>query len=592
MLLIKRLTSEADVYSLVLLLNKADAPIALDIETTGLSSFKDSLISVAIACHLGSFIIEARHAKHLASLKCPLILHNFKFDYTFLYRKGIDLTHLDCRDTMLMHHLLDENQPHSLDHCIQQYFGDNYKEVFWNTYKTFEDAPQDAQDRYAGLDADYTLKLYNVLCSALKEEGIPNALVKQVHAFAFAMLDTEIQGVNLDVKRVKELGLNNRIRILKLEKDMRESCLQAIETIEGELYARELDKRKTDKGKAAVRRPVFNWGSSQQLQDLLYNRLGLPRQFSILRKQTCDDNALSKLEGQHPVIELLREQRALDKVFNGFLVAALEQQKDGVIYPSFNNNGTVTGRISASNPNLQQLPSSGGIRSIYISRPGHSFISADYKQLEVTLAAHFSMDKNLLRVVNEGISLHDLTAEGVGCERTRAKTLNFALTYGAGTKKVAKILGCNLQEAERALARYWRTYPGLKAFIDRCHKWVDLGRGLQNPFGRIRHLHIPADADAYEAAGVKRQAFNSVIQGTGAQLTNNAFTKMAEEIKIKGHGRALFPIHDECLIEIKTEYVDYWAARMKEIMVNEGHLIALRVPLDVSVTGGMHSWED
>lgn len=589
---IKRLTSEGDVYTLIKLINKHNKPFALDIETTGLSSFKDSLISVAICCHLGMYIIPADVAQNLDQLTAPLVLHNFKFDYTFLYRKGIDLTHLDCRDTMLMHHLIDENLPHSLDSLVKAYYNDDYKEVFWATYKTFQDAPQDAQDKYAALDTYYTLKLYHELCTQLKEEGIPDALVNQVHAFAFTLLGTEIQGVNVDIKKITELGISNRVSCLRHTEAMRKACLSDIEAIEGDLYAKEVSKRKTARGQSNVKRPVFNWGSSQQLQELLYNRLGLPRQFSNDRKQTSDDGALSKLEGLHPVVALIREQRALEKVFNAFLVAALEQQNNGVIYPSFNINGTVTGRISASNPNLQQLPSSGGIRAIYIPRLGFSFISADYKQLEVTLAAHFSMDENLLRVVREGASLHDITAAGVGCERERAKTLNFALQYGAGVGKVQKILGCGESDATKALAAYWRTYPGLKEFIDKCHQAVDTTGRLQNPCGRVRRLVTHEGQDKWEKASVKRQAFNSVIQGTGADITNKAFTQAAQEIQGLGHGRGLFVVHDEIILEVQDEYVQYWNKRLPEIMAQAGRDLGLRVPLAAEASGGCKFWED
>lgn len=587
-----RLTSEADVLALISYLNTEGHEVALDIETTGLSSFTDQLLSINLSDGEEAWVFGPELAPHLAKLTAPLVLHNFKFDILFLFRKGIDLRHLPICDTMLLHHLLDENLPHGLDGLIQEYFKDNYKEVFWAKYKTVTEAPIEDQDAYSGRDAIYTHRLVQVLRDALIQDGVNSNLITQVHAFAKALLETEIEGVNLDIDRIIDLGVRAQGKLTQLNESMRALIPEELAVVERRLWAKELDKRKTDKGKAGVKQPVFSFDSNQQLQMLLYDVLKLPVQYSPKRTPTADDAALEKLEDYHPFIAQLRDYRGEQKIYTAFLEATIERSRDGKIYPSFNVNGTVTGRISSQNPNLQQLPRSGGIRSMYIPRAGYSFIGADFSSLEVTLAAHFSLDPNLLRVINEGISLHDITAEGLGIPRQLAKTINFAIQYGAGPKKIKKILKCSDKAAEAALEKYWATYPGLKTLVDKCHVCVDQGIALENPFGRKRRL-VPQDPDnEWSVAAVKRQAFNSLIQGTGADITNLAFTRMSTKLLKSGEGRALFPIHDEILIEVRDDTVAYWESVLVQTMTGIAQEIGLRVPLTAESSGPMKRWED
>lgn len=589
-----RLTTEIEVLGLIEAINGSGQPQALDIETTGLDHRHDQLLTIVLTSPSkeAAYCFGPEYAHLLTHLEVGLILHNFKFDYHFLYRKGIDLTAHDCRDTMLMHHLLNEEAPHGLDAIVQGRYKDPYKEAFWAAYKTFQDAPQEAQDAYAGKDVIYTRKLYHELCSELKEELVPDSLIKQVHSLAHALLYTEIHGVSIDLEAVKIKGIATLKQISFLEVSMRQALQTSINKIELSMWEAEKDKRKTDKGREGVKRPEFNFGSNAQLQRLIYDELRLPKQFNAQRKPTVDDAALAKLEEEHDFIKLLRDYRENQKLFTSFLETAVDKSVDGRIYPSFNVNGTVTGRISASNPNLQQLPAAGGIRSMYIPEPGYSFVSADYSQLEVTLAAHFSRDEQLLRVVHEGISLHDITAEGLGIDRKTAKTINFAIQYGAGVGKIQKILKCSKDDAEYALEKYWQTYPGLKKLVDRCHACVEQGLAITNPFGRRRHLSTVGLKDKWEIAGIKRQAFNSLIQGTGADITNKSFTLAHSELLNQGVGRGLFVIHDEVLLEVVDSHAGAWNDRIVKIMEQVPKEISLSVPLTAQPSGPSKFWQD
>lgn len=591
-MLVTRLSSEKQVQDLINLHNKRGRPVAIDVETTGLSRFKDKIIAIIIdgdeiesACIFGP-----EHTALLNNLTVPVVLQNFKFDFTMLY-PTVQFKH-GFRDTMLLHNLWNENLPHSLDSMVQAWYRDDYKKVFWGKYKEFTDAPQDEQDIYAGKDVIYTKLIYGRLTAELEKMGIPYSLITYVHDFAYQLWCTEIQGVDLDVIYTLKTGLALKIKLAEKLKGMRELFTYEIRSLELQYYSKELAKKKTDKGKAGTPMPEFNFGSTKQLQDLIYGVLELPVQYSPDKTVTLDDGALDKLKDMHPMIPLLRDYRELQKIYTAFIESILEKQVDGKIYPSFNVNGTVTGRISCSEPNLQQMPAQGGIRAMIVPRAGYKLISCDYSQLEVTLAAHFSLDTNLLKVINEGVSLHDITANGLGIERGQAKTINFAVQYGAGPSKIQKILGCGPERANEVLSKYWETYPGLKKLMDECHRKVDDAEDLINPFGRRRRFGVTKKTPKWEREKAKRQAFNSLIQGTGADITNTAFTRIAQELQKAGQGRALFVIHDEILIEVEQNSVVYWNQRLKDVMVQITNDIHLRVPLAVESSGGMDKWED
>lgn len=264
---------------------------------------------------------------------------------------------------------------------------------------------------------------------------------------------------------------------------------------------------------------------------------------------------------------------------------------DGRIYPEFNVNGTKTGRISHSNPNLGQLPATGGIRGIYISDPGYVFISADYAQLEVVLAAHFSQDANLLKVVLEGASLHDITAEALGIPRPQAKTLNFALQFGAGPRRVSQVLDCSTQEATAAFERYWETYKGLRDFMQSCHDKVDRREAIVTPFGRERHFP-PVFDKHWKRARAHRQAANFMIQSTGGDLTSRAFYLTAEELRTRGWGYGWLTVHDEILIQARPGVAEQARALLVSYMELVGREINLTVPLKAQSSGAALRWED
>ncbi len=597
----ERLSTESQVRELVLWHNEHSNSLVIDVETTSVEARSAKLLEIQISGTEDNHavIFDTDYRKLLVELRpdITLIAHNAKYDLHVLYRHGVDLLERPFRDTLLLGHLVDENRKsYSLDSYVKEYWNDDYKEKFWKEYKTYQEAPTEAALRYACLDIVYTRRLYNELVQRLTGESIPDNLVTHVHRLQSSLLRTEIEGIRVDRDYLEALGVRIKSRLNELEPQMRSMVRDEIECIELEAWLKEIDKRKTDKGKAGVQRPSFSFESTQQLQHLLYDCLHLPKQRNEKTKATSTDFAsLEKLRDSHPLIELIQENRELQKVYGTYVEGTIERLEYDPwtgcprIYPQFRVAGTVTGRLSHNNPNLAQLPKSGGVRAIYVPDRGRVLISADYSQLEVVIEANLTGDKNLIRIIQEGISKHDVTASELGCSRDIAKTLNFGMQYHCSYFKVAKLVNCSVDEAKRIWNRYWEIYSGPKQLKDRTDKQIDAGIDLVTCFGRKRRfpkIKRPIWHADY------RQGYNFLVQSPGADLTSRAFYLVAEALRESGEGRALFSVHDEIIIEVHEETVPYWEWRLKEIMTSVGDEIGLKVPLKAQSSGPMSCWED
>lgn len=594
--------------------NMAGRPMVLDLETTGLDPFKDTIVSAQM-CQVGAIAasyIEGSLCAQLINLSVPIVGHNIiSFDYKFLRIKhGIDMR-MDVHglprttwDTMLMHHLVNENADHSLDAIVQEKWGDQYKDVFWSRNKSFQEASLDEQISYACKDVVYTGKLYQELVSSLAVQGVPESLSHHIHKLAYALHDTEVLGVRVDLDYLSKVGTALKERIDSADTRMRALVPNELAVVETELWLERIEKGqakvKTDKGRASVasriKREPLNFSSGQQLQRLIYGELGLPVQTkwdkkNKERKPTLEDVAMEELAHLHPLVEEIRSHRGDEKVFGSFIEGTLDRQVGGRIFPSFHLNGTVTGRISSSNPNLQQLPREGGIRGIYVPNDGHKFISCDYGMLEVVVAAHYSQDPALLKIIFEGASKHDITAAALGIDRQKAKTLNFAMQYQCSSFKVAAILGCSKAEGQHAWNKYWEAYAGEKKVVDECKSKVDRGLPIVGLYGRRRRFPDTFASES-ERARCHRQAYSSLIQGSGSDIVHEAFYTVARHMEQAGAGRAILEVHDEILAEVAADKAEQALADMSRIMVETGVKAGLTVPLTVGPSGPSSRWED
>lgn len=556
--------------------SKLPALISLDVETTGLDPHTDKIISAQIAVSESeAYYIPAKYLYLLNRLfQCVAFLHNFKFDYKFLTAAHVPVP-ITFRDTLLLHHLIDENSEHGLDFLVRSFYNDNYKEKFWQKYQSIEEASEDDLLEYSCKDVIYTYRLGKMFISKLYNK---RNLIDHVHRLAYALYLTEREGLDIDWNRLDALKTEYQLKSQLLQIQLRESVWGECAGWELAEWQKELGKRKTDRGKANVAKPIFNFESNKQLGELLYDVLGLPEKTGKTGNRTVDDAALTDLEGKHPVITFIREFRQCQKILSTYIDGLITKKIGNRLYPEFVVTGTVTGRISHKNPNMGNWPRDASIRQALVPKDGHKLIDADYGQIEIALAAHFSKDPVLINIVKTGQSMHDNTAKAVNLKRQDAKTLNFAVIYGAQEYKISKTLGTSLELARDILDRLWKTYTGLKRIIDECHRKVDRGEPIVNLFGRERRFGTRFESH-WDRERAKRQAFNALVQGTAADLCNRSFYLMSERLRANGHGRALFTVHDEIICEVKQEYAEEEAKALTDIMVKCGQELELLVPL-------------
>lgn len=567
---------------------------AFDYETTGLDR-NDKVISGAITGDgktVGFFGPEMLRELTMLPKDITLVAHNLPFELKMSAWNGHDLRGLyDLKDTMILAHLLDENQDLGLGDLVKLHYNDDYKKAFWSKYKKATDAPEDELIKYNAQDVIYTWKLYHYFMCKLTDDGIPQALIEHVHNTQMSMMDTMIRGLRVDLEYLIQKGVDLKTGIERLLPAMRELVKDEVETIELEKWVDLLGKYKTEKGRANAKRPEFSFDSTQQLIALLYGKLGLPVQINEKTKNaSVDYDSLEKIKDLHPIVTQLQEYREKQKIYGTYIQGILERQVDGRIYPSFNVCGTATGRISHQNPNMGNMPAGGGIRGVFAPDQDEVWVSADYSSLEVYVEAHFTKDKNLMRLITEGISKHDLTAQEINVPRPTAKTVNFLAQYHGTAHKLSKVLGITFHQAQAILDKYWEAYGGCKALKKHTDSLVNEGKPIVNPFGRKRRFAVVNDRKEWSSD--YRQAYNALIQGTGSDCTSRAMWMVDAELKRLGIGRALFSVHDEILIAVKKEHAETAQQLLVEAMVEAGRYAKLSVDLKAEPCIMQERWEE
>lgn len=581
--------SEAQVLDLVSGITNAD--LALDTETTDKDPRKADLLKIVLSFDgQTAYSIPAKFLPLLVNLKQAkrLRIQNFKYDYHVLYRHGLDLLEVSVVDPMLLHHLIDENSEHSLEYFCKTYYNDSYKEVFWDKYKKYEDASAEDALEYECKDAIYHYLIVDRFLDDLKGK---EALIDHVHSLALALLRTEIRGIRVDVPLMQKTKEDLGGRIATYLPELRGLFSNECEEWELEKWSTELEKRKTTKGKALVPRPNFNFASNTQVQWLLYDKLGLPvKKKTQAGKPATDYETIEKLVDLCPRLKTYKDYIDIKTIYGTFVEGLLERVDEERIYPGFNVNGTVTGRISHSNPNMGNMPKEGVYRNFFLPDPGYRIIGADYSQLEVVIEAHVTGDKNLARIVMDGVSKHDITAEGLKIPRDVAKTVNFALGYHCGIKKLSKILACSYQEAEYQYNKYWEVYSGCRDLKLVTDSYVDMGQPLINLFGRQRRFPMKFAAEWHKEAA-KRQAYNFMIQGPGGDFMNKAFYLAHKRFKKSGIGNMLWTVHDEAVGEAKIGREVEASHNLVQIMEDVPKEYNLKFPLKAQPYGPFERWQ-
>ena len=505
------------------------------------------------------------------------IAHNLKYDWVMFAKAGIQMAPYD--DTLVMSFDLDAGRSgHGLDELAATHFEHEciaFKSVCGTGQKqiTFDKVPLDAATEYAAEDADICLRLWHRLKPRLAAEGVTGVYQMVDRPLVATVGRMELRGIKVDRAYLAKLSGTFAVEIAKLE---------------GEVYE-------------AAQGP-FTIGSPQQLGAVLFERLGLKGGRKGKSGQySTDVTELERLAGEGvAVARLVLEWRQLSKLKSTYTDALQAQinPETGRVHTSYSLSGAQTGRLSSTEPNLQNIPIrteiGRQIRDAFVAEPGHVLMSADYSQIELRLAAHMADVPQLKAAFAAGEDIHNMTAlELFGTidrdTRGRAKTVNFAILYGISAWGLAGRLGVEREEGKAIIARYFERFPGIQAYINDTLHFVRTNGFTQTLFGRRTHFPNIRSSNQGFRAGAERAAVNAPIQGTSADLIKRAMNRMDVALAEAGLGdvKMLLQVHDELLFEVPVGREEAAAAVVRRVMAEAAEpALKLDVALDVEVGWG------
>lgn len=573
---------------------------AVDVEASDVSPMRAVLAGISIAWREGeAFYVPVRSVvgeadtmfsavecaglplEHVRSVLGPVlgdpskakIGQNIKYDAVVLANAGIPLDGIRF-DTMLASYCLHPaRHSHGLDSLSRELFGHEkitFKSLFdsRSRKKDIRLAPLAAVAEYACEDADYTLRLKNAF-EPLLEVSQVKALFEDVEMPLSRILTRmEMDGVALDTTFLR--GLSRELA-------------DKLAAIERAIYDEAQEK--------------FNINSTARLQEILFKKLGLKPSSKTKSGYSTDVDVLKSLAGAHPLPAMVLEYRTVAKLKGTYVdaLADLVHPRTGRVHTSYNQAVTSTGRLSSSDPNLQNIPIrtpiGRRIREAFIAgEPDWVLLDADYSQIELRILAHLSRDAELVRAFEEGDDVHRRTAARIlGVTpgevsdemRSRAKTVNFGIIYGMGARGLAQALEIGVDEARKFIEDYFNSYPGVRRFIDETIERAREDRAVSTLLGRARQLPDIASSDRRAQAFAERTAVNTPIQGTAADIIKTAMVEIARRLKDAGlRARMIMQVHDELLFETPAGEVDRLQALVREGMEDA---IRLKVPLKVDI---------
>jgi DNA polymerase-1 len=513
----------------------------------------------------------------LENHKLKKIGQNIKYDWIVLLRHGINLSGV-IFDTMLASYLINPSKrAHNLDQIALDFLDHktiSYKEVAGKgkNASCFSKVSLEKAVPYACEDADITLMAYNVLMPILKDLGLEELFEKVEMPLVQVLMKMEMTGINVDREKLMVLSKSFEHQLDQLE--------SSIYSIAGE---------------------EFNIRSSQQLGKILFEKLKLPVQKKTKKKTgySTDVDVLEVLAEQHELPALILRHRTLAKLKSTYADALIDlaNPETGRIHTSYNQTVTATGRLSSSEPNLQNIPvrtdEGKEIRKAFIPRKGWYLLAADYSQIELRILAHYSDDKILIKAFKEDEDIHTRTATEVfqvfpsliNSElRQQAKVINFGIIYGMSPYGLSKELGISQKMAKTYIHNYFTRYSGVKQFIDETIKQVRISKKTSTLLGRIRLLPDINSSNKNLREFAERTAINTPIQGTAADLIKIAMITVDSAFTEKGLKSAmLLSVHDEIVFEVHPDELDTVRSLVKDIM--EG-VWELKVPLKVNMAVG------
>ena len=576
--------------------------VAIDTETNGLNPLvRNTCVGISLCVQEGTaYYIPFGHV-HMNQLTQdfvvktlkPILLdpgikkifHSAKFDLKALHAIGLDVQGL-CFDTLIAANLITKDwQRIGLKWLSEHYFGEpmlSFQEVVKdNKFKDFSYVPLDLATRYAAADAHQTFRLKPLLEKELKEEKLLELYEKIEHPLTNVLYDMEVEGIRLDTKLLAELGKKVNQELIDIELKI------------GELVGMDMAD--------------LNLNSPRQVEQLLFVKLLLPTQKKSAKGTgfSTDQEVLETLSAMHPVPGLIMKYRELAKLKSTYIDALPEyiNAHTNRIHTSFSQTQVATGRLSSSEPNLQNIPADSGgygieIRAAFIPQEGDVFLSADYSQIELRVLAYLSQDKSLTEAFLSGHDIHNETAarlfdvpldQVTSEQRQIGKRINFSVLYGMTPYGLAQDLRIPFKDAKHYIEKYFAQYPGVSAWMEQVVIDTKHNGYVTTHWGRRRY--VPAihekNRPLYEEA--RRVAINTVAQGTAAEIMKLGMIQLEQALK-KEHlrGKILLQIHDELLISVPKDEIAVTQALVKNVLEN---VVAWNVPLVVTTRTGKN-WKE
>lgn len=567
--------------------------LSLDTETTSVNPIDAELVGLSFAAEEGkAFYVaipaERKKAERIVNIFKPLyesteilkIGQNIKYDMEVLMNYGVRLS-APMFDTMIAHYVLQPEQKHNMDILAETLL--NYQTVHIDELigpkgkgqKSMRDLSPASVCDYAAEDADVTLRLYNVLKPRLKEDNVEQLFYDIEMPLVPVLADMETTGVRLDTEALAETSKVLTERMKQIERNIYE------------LAGHE-----------------FNIASPKQVGEVLFGEMKIvekPKKTKTGQYVTSEE-VLQQLRSKAPIVADILEHRGLKKLLGTYVDALpkLINPRTGHIHTSFNQAVTATGRLSSSDPNLQNIPVRGEdgkeIRKCFIPEPGELFFSADYSQIELRVMAHLSGDKNMIEAFREGYDIHAATAARIYKEkiedvsrdqRTKAKRANFGIIYGITVYGLAERLEISRDEAKQLIDGYFDTFPDVHAYMEKAKELAREHGYAETFFHRRRYLPDITSHNATVRNFAERNAINAPIQGSAADIIKIAMVKIYDRFRKEGiRSRMILQVHDELNFSVVPEEKE----KVERIVLEEmQNAYPLQVPL-VADSGWGKNW--
>lgn len=559
-----------------------------DTETTGFDIFNDRIVgmSFAVEPHKAWYVpfseaCTAEYAEIIRPIfenpRIAKIGQNVKFDLMVLRRLGVAVRGRKY-DTMILHYLLDPESRHNMNTLAERYL--NYRPIEIETLigkgqkqLTMDLVNVERVKEYAAEDADITLQLKQVLLPMVERIGLHDLYFEIEEPMIEVLADIEMAGVRIDSAALAEYAVELNRTMAELE--------AAIRTEAGE--------------------PSLNINSTRQLGEVLFAKMRIAEKPKMTKtKQFCtDEEYLQTFAHKHRIVDLILEYRGVKKLLSTYVEALpqLVNRTTGRIHTSFNQAVTATGRLSSTNPNLQNIPvrdeMGRRIRKAFIpSDDDHLLLSADYSQVELRLMAHLSGDESLIAAFEHGEDIHAATAarlfgkplaEVTPEERRRAKTANFGIIYGISPFGLSQRLEIPRKEAKEIIDGYFRSYPKVKEYMDRVVEKAREEGFVATIFGRRRYLNDIASHNAVARGLAERNAVNAPIQGSAADIMKIAMIDVHRRFAAEGiRSRVILQVHDELVVDMLREEQEQVVRIVTESMESAARL-KVRLVADAGV---------